>query len=308
MSQCQDDHLANFHLGELAVQTQAGVQTEAQQLKKMIRPSLTPAAQKFLGEQAFAVTGSVDAQGRIWTSLLLGQPGFIQVRNPATVAVTPLPIPSDPFYANIGSHAAIGILVIDLTNRRRLRINGQAHRQHDGKIIVKIKETFFNCPKYIQVRHLETDVEKIAAVPKISTRKALLKRNQDWITQADTFFLASYHPKRGADASHRGGFPGFVRVVSAEKLIFPDYAGNNLFQTSGNLRLNPQAGLLFLDFLTGSTLQLVGKAQVIWDIRRVKTIPGAERLVEFDIERVLETQQAVAWRWRFGEYSPANPG
>jgi hypothetical protein len=98
-----------------------------------------------------------------------------------------------------------------------------------------------------------------------------------------------------------------VQVVSDNQLVFPDYAGNNMFQTFGNLRLNSQAGLLLVDFLTGSTLQLVGKAKVIWDPERVQRVAGAKRLVEFDIEEVLETRHAVSWRWRFGEYSLVNP-
>lgn len=132
--------------------------------------------------------------------------------------------------------------------------------------------------------------------------------NQLWITQADTFFIASFHPESGADASHRGGFPGFVQVVNSNKLVFPDYSGNNMFQTFGNLIVNPNAGLLFIDFEQGHTLQLIGKAKVIWDVDRLSEFAGAQRLVEFDIDQVLESRNATSRRWRFGEYSPVNPG
>ncbi|NEO48940.1 MAG: pyridoxamine 5-phosphate oxidase, partial [Moorea sp. SIO4A3] len=115
------------------------------------------------------------------------------------------------------------------------------------------------------------------------------------------------NPETGADASHRGGYPGFIQVISDNQLVFPDYAGNNMFQTLGNLTVNPHAGLLFIDFERGNTLQLTGIAEVIWDQSRFTTVPGAQRLVEFHIDQVLDTTNASPIRWRFGEYSPANP-
>lgn len=124
---------------------------------------------------------------------------------------------------------------------------------------------------------------------------------------ADTFFIASFHPETGADASHRGGHPGFIRVVNAGKILFPDYSGNNMFNTLGNITANPNAGLLFIDFENGSTLQVNGQASVIWDQDRVEEFAGAERLVEFKIRQVIEIANAVPLRWKFSGYSPFNP-
>ena len=109
------------------------------------------------------------------------------------------------------------------------------------------------------------------------------------------------------DVSHRGGNPSFVRVLDASTLAWPDYRGNNMFQTLGNLELNPHAGLLFIDFETGSTLQLTGKCEVIWDAERAAEFPGAQRVMEFRIEEVLETASATGLRWRLLDYSPFNP-
>ena len=71
------------------------------------------------------------------------------------------------------------------------------------------------------------------------------------------------HPTRGADASHRGGASGFVRVDGAD-LWWPDYAGNNMFTSMGNIAANPDAALLFVDFATGATLHLSGTATLEW--------------------------------------------
>ena len=81
--------------------------------------------------------------------------------------------------------------------------------------------------------------------------------------RAGTFFIGTAHPGRGADCSHRGGPPGFVREDDGE-LRFPDYHGNNMFNTLGNLAVDPAAALLFPDFATGRTVQLSGTAAVEW--------------------------------------------
>jgi len=130
---------------------------------------------------------------------------------------------------------------------------------------------------------------------------------QEAIARSDTFFLATAHPVAGADASHRGGMPGFVRVLGPTQLVWPDYSGNSMFQSLGNLAVNPRAGILFMDFAAGSTLQLTGEARVIWDAERIAAFPGAQRLVEFAVANAVETSSAFDIRWRLLEYSPVNP-
>jgi hypothetical protein len=88
-------------------------------------------------------------------------------------------------------------------------------------------------------------------------------------------------------------------------LAFPDYSGNNMFNTLGNIAANPNIGLLFLNFERGDTLQLSGEARLIWDPTRVAEFAGARRVVEFRIEEIVEN--TVPLRWRFAAYSPFNP-
>jgi predicted pyridoxine 5'-phosphate oxidase superfamily flavin-nucleotide-binding protein len=85
-----------------------------------------------------------------------------------------------------------------------------------------------------------------------ATRTESNGKQQRLIREADTFFIASSHRDGGADASHRGGNPGFVHVLNETKLIWPDYSGNGMFQTLGNLAIDPRAGLLFMDFESGA--------------------------------------------------------
>lgn len=117
------------------------------------------------------------------------------------------------------------------------------------------------------------------------------------------FFVASGYrgqgetPTFGMDASHRGGDSGFVRTLDEGSLRFPDYAGNNHFNTVGNLVLDPRVGLLFVDFETGSLLQLTGKASIDWDPADLDSNAGARRLITVNIHEVVEIQSAVALRW-----------
>lgn len=305
--QIQSPITSPYHPGELVVQARAGVLEEAMRLGKGIHLTISPAAQDFLQYQQMVVVATVEASGRVWASLLTGKPGFMQVVEEQIVRLNAAPVSGDPLSENLLMADEIGILVIDLANRRRLRLNGKAELLPNGGIYVHTRQVYFNCPKYIQARHLDADVTKLNAAHKIRRAKTLTCSQQHWIAQTDTFFIASFHPESGADASHRGGYPGFVRLLNASKLVFPDYSGNNMFNTLGNISMNPHVGLLFIDFESGSTLQLTGKASVIWDAERVAQFSGAERLVEFQLNQALEITDATPLRWRFVEYSPFNP-
>ncbi len=295
-----------YHAGELAVQAMAGVQAQADRLVKLINSSIPPAVQDFLSSQRLAIASTVGTGDQVWASLLTGESGFVQAISEQTVQINATSVQVDPHRENLLQQNDIGILVIDLASRRRVRINGKAEINPDGSIYVHTKQVYFNCPKYIQLRQLNTDT-KVQTLPSIEHTKILTSQQQQWIAHTDTFFIASYHPEGGADASHRGGYPGFIHVENDTDLIFPDYAGNNMFNTLGNISVNPHIGLLFIDFERGSTLQLTGRANIIWNAERVAEIVGAERLVAFQIEQVLFITDASPLRWRFGEYSPNNP-
>jgi predicted pyridoxine 5'-phosphate oxidase superfamily flavin-nucleotide-binding protein len=180
-----------------------------------------------------------------------------------------------------------------------------AHLWGEG-LDITADQFFPNCTKYIQ-RRVPT-VSDTNPVSRRSSRSGDLNQDQqNWINQADTFFLATYHPEGGADASHRGGMPGFITAVNSRELEWPDYSGNNMFLSLGNLAINPKAGLLFVDFEGGRTLQLTGRAEVIWEKERVQRFPGAKRVLRFQVDEVIATDGAFVQRWRLIEYSPANP-
>jgi predicted pyridoxine 5'-phosphate oxidase superfamily flavin-nucleotide-binding protein len=299
---------SKFHAGELEVQARAGVRDTARRVAGVIRSTIPPTAQEFLRSQQMVVMSTVDSHGRVWASILTGKPGFIQAVDERTLRIDAEPVSGEPLSENLKTGDEIGVLVIELSTRRRMKVKGKAELLQKRGIYVHAERVYALCPKYIQARVVVADPAESRVGHRIQRLENLSEKQRNWIAKADTFFIASFHPETGADASHRGGYPGFVTVLNENKLVFPDYSGNNMFNTLGNISANPNAGLLFIDFERGNTLQFTGKAQVIWDNDRVAEFAGAERLVEFDVERVIEIAGAIPLRWEFLGYSPFNPG
>lgn len=291
-----------YHAGEQWVQQQVGVREEADSLARIITPTLNQKAQKFLQNQYFAIAASIDSQGWVWASLLLGKPGFIQVGSDRCVQIPISSVRGELLPQNLESCSDLGILVIDFATRKRLRLNGTAKisPQH---IELTTEQVYFNCPKYIQKRYLATEIAIPSKPLSVQEWKVLPSKWETKIAQADTFFIASWYPEAGADASHRGGNPGFIQFSSERELIFSDYVGNNMFNTLGNLVAYPKAGLLFLDFAGEEILQIIGKAEIVWDSPNRES----QRLIKFKIHGVREISNAHPLRWQFVEYSPFNP-
>jgi hypothetical protein len=282
-----------FHSGEREVQRRAGVADEARAVGRGVGRAVTPPVERFLARQRLAVAASLDAEGRVWASLLGGPVGFVSAADPSRLRIATSPIPGDPLTGNLAARPELGLLVIDPQTRQRMRFNGRARLSADG-LSVDLQQVYGNCPRYIQLREAETDGVAAPEAPRVTSR--LDARARATIGNADTLFIASFHPDGGADASHRGGFPGFVRVVGDDRLAFPDYSGNNMFNTLGNLVGYPRAGLLFVDFATGDVLQVTARAKVEPDFE-----------IRLDVDEVRETRAASPLRFRLVEYSPAIP-
>jgi uncharacterized protein len=299
---------AKYHQGEIEVQERAGVRPMAERIGNSIHPTIPPGGRGFFEEQTIVVVGYVGADGRVWASLLAGGPGFVRALDERTVRIGAEPLPCDPLAGALqGTSTKVGVLAIDLATRRRLRLNGEAERHPDG-IYMRTRQVYANCPKYIQTREPETSgVEPGLRDGYARRSRGLTDEQRRLISDADTFFIASAHAEGGADASHRGGNPGFVRFLGENTLEFPDYSGNTMFNTLGNIAVNPNARLLFLDFEHGGTRQLTGEARIVWDAGRAARFAGAERVVEFRVEEAVEARGAVSLHWRFEDYSPFNP-
>lgn len=274
-----------FHEGELAVQERAGVRAQAARLGSAMlgAPDLNGGMSHFLAERDFAVLSARDSDGRLWTSPLFSSPGFLEAHD-RLLRVRATPGLDDPLHA-IAEGEPIGLVAIEFATRRRLRVNGTVAEVGANGLTVSVEQAFGNCPKYIQARHLTH--QDHAATSGARRSNALGEEDVALIAGADTFFLGTTHPDRGIDASHRGGTPGFVRV-EGNRLWWPDYMGNNMFNSLGNLAVDTHAALLFVDFDTGASLQLSGTASVEWLAPGVSGDDGGTgRRVGFDVESVV---------------------
>ncbi|OUC91871.1 pyridoxamine 5'-phosphate oxidase family protein [Streptomyces swartbergensis] len=254
---------AEFHEGELAVQRHAGVARDAARLSGMLAPAqLRGGVMRFLAERTFAAITARDATGVLWISPLTGPPGFLRVTSPTALDVRTLPAEGDPLH-QLATDQPVGLIVIEFAARRRLRINGTLSRTGSGGLHIDVEQAYGNCPQYIQRRHLEPAPVAPSGAEPVRHGITLTQDDIDLIRRSDTFLIGTTHPARGNDASHRGGPPGFVRAEDG-RLWWPDYWGNNMFNTLGNLEANPAAALLFCDFTTGRTLHLSGRAALEW--------------------------------------------
>src|SRR6201991_5317650 len=85
-----------------------------------------------------------------------------------------------------------------------------------------------------------------------------------FIERMDMFFLATADAEGRPNCSYKGGDPGFVRVLDEHTVAFPSYDGNGMFVSAGNLLVNPEVGMLFVDFTAKrpSRLRLNGVASI----------------------------------------------
>jgi predicted pyridoxine 5'-phosphate oxidase superfamily flavin-nucleotide-binding protein len=108
-----------------------------------------------------------------------------------------------------------------------------------------------------------------------------------FIESVPFFFLATADSEGRPDCSFKGGPPGFVKVVAPDQLVFPDYDGNGMFRSLGNLSLNPHVGLLFLRVgEKRGRLRVNGHAALLLDDTAMASIPGAQALVRVTAEHI----------------------
>ncbi|MFC7645155.1 pyridoxamine 5'-phosphate oxidase family protein [Streptosporangium lutulentum] len=261
-----------------------------------------PAAAEFLTRQRMLVIGASGRDGRLWATALTGAAGFTRATGERTIVIDALPGEHDPLAGLAeNAEAEIGMLAIEPRTRRRMRVNGRAVR--DGaRLVVHTEQTYANCPKYIQARDITE--ERGAWRRRLLLREAPHRRAPG-VDRERRHVLRRHpgsRPRRRPVASGRrpGVRPGRRRAP----LVWPDYVGNSMYMTLGNLELDESCGLLFLDWDSGDALHLTGRAHVDWDPGEV---PGAQRLVEFELDLAVLVRGASPLRWRFEDYSRFNP-
>jgi predicted pyridoxine 5'-phosphate oxidase superfamily flavin-nucleotide-binding protein len=128
-----------------------------------------------------------------------------------------------------------------------------------------------------------------------------------FIESAPMFFLATADAQGQPDCSYKGGLPGFVRVVAPDTLAFPDYDGNGMFRSLGNVLTNPAVGMLFIDFASPKRLRVNGHATVSAEDALLAEFEGAQRIVRVHATRIFPNCPRYIHRMQLVEPSTYAP-
>jgi len=310
-----------FHRGEQILQQRLGVRERMERFgRKVIRDHMPDQHQEFYRQLPFVLVGHADQHGWPWASILFNPAGFISSADAYSMNINAAPVAGDPLADALHSGTRLGLLGIELPTRRRNRLAAHITNVSAAGIELRVDQAFGNCPQYIQTRELVPLATKDMPAPQVDQITELTPEIRALIEASDTFFVASANSSDknfdnntdkntgnklasdGADVSHRGGKPGFIRV-DGNSLTIPDYLGNNHFNTLGNFHENPKAGLLFVDFENGHLLTLTGRVEVLWDSEETQHFTGAERLWTFHLDHGRYQKHVLPLRWQLNEYS-----
>lgn len=276
--------------------------------------------------------GTIDEQGRPWSTVWGGNTPFAQPLGGNMVGVkTIIDTKFDPVAEILfkGSDSAgkvelsgddmrmVSGLTIDLETRTRVKLFGKMMAgllapdqgpAGEATLVVKIEESLGNCPKYLNKKQIKS----VQPDPKLLSESIQLDdRARTAVEKADLFFISSSHGSKAMDTNHRGGPAGFIRIVSNEAsgavITWPEYSGNRLYQTLGNLQTTPRAGLAIPNFETGDVLYVTGTTEILVGQDAAALLPRSNLAVKLNITAARLVGSGLPFRGASGEPSPYNP-
>lgn len=307
-----------FNSAEVAIHKRLGIAEQLHhQVSGFIRAEMPDQHRYFYESLPMAIIGLTDMNGDVWATPVFGQPGFVRTPNSKQLLIETKLLLAGSVDLDIRAGAKIGMLGIELSTRRRNRVNGViSHSEQldsDTRALTfDVDQSYGNCPQYIQKRefNLNSDALEKQTVKSFEVQTSLSSQAIVRICEADTFFIASRSrqftedPRSGIDASHRGGKPGFIKVEN-NRLLFPDFSGNRFFNTIGNIEDDGRVGLYIPDLDTGSGLFISGTAKVIWEHELLSEYHGAQRFIEIECEQVIEANNIIPFNGHLVERSPS---
>ncbi|KAJ3810132.1 hypothetical protein F5876DRAFT_77088 [Lentinula aff. lateritia] len=307
--------LNGWHIGELSIRQKMKF-SEDPSLDGMytwISEELDPGHAQFHSECHFLPATTVDSDGRPWSSILAPGEGR----------------PGNSFIRYIGGSRLR--LESVFTSRRGGGIRSQDlfhehERSGDNRVVleVTINETIGNCPKYINLRHLSPHPN---THPKVMTERLHLQKDDrlpaeliDFILASDTVFLGTTYVALEKDAalfpSHlgmnqRGGRKGFIRVSLRDQrtLVLPDFSGNRILTSLGNIEASSLASFTFVDFESGAILYLTGEAKnlVGEDAQRIMPLHTQMALTTLFVTGYIFVLDALPVRQTVGTHAEQSP-
>lgn len=141
----------------------------------------------------------------------------------------------------------------------------------------------------------------------VTVRSAFTAEDRAFISSRPMMFVATADAQGHPDCSYKGGLPGFVRVIDERTLAFPDYDGNGMYRSWGNVLVNPAIGLLFLDFESPKRLRVNGSATISADDPLRQEFPGAVFIVRVTAEKIFPNCPRYLHKMQLLEYSAYAP-
>lgn len=142
---------------------------------------------------------------------------------------------------------------------------------------------------------------------KVTLRSAFTAEDRAFISSRPMMFVATADSSGNPDCSYKGGLPGFVRVVDDRTLAFPDYDGNGMYRSLGNVLVNPAVGLLFLDFESPRRLRVNGMAEISASDPLLVEFPGAVFIVRVTASKIFPNCPRYVHKMQLVEYSAYAP-
>lgn len=296
--------------------------------------------------------GALDSQGRPWATVWGGETGFSRPMGDSGVLSANSLVDGryDPVLKALLGSSDGGVgnredeyqitrdeleggrgklmagLSIDLATRDRVKLAGklvagrvnpmkggiEMGQGEDAVVRVQmamlVEESLGNCPKYLNKKSIRPHVPSPRL---ISDNLPLPNQAQELLNKADLCFLSSTNGE-GMDVNHRGGPPGFVRVISNNtkdgvSICYPEYSGNRLYQTLGNMHICPLVGMVVPDFETGDVLYLTGETKILVGADAARMLPHTKLAVRIRVTAARFVQNGLPFRGDVVDYSPYNP-
>lgn len=164
-----------------------------------------------------------------------------------------------------------------------------------------------NCPKYLNKKEIVPIVPEPALV---SSKVPLPVEAINLLARADVLFISSSHGDLTMGTNNRGGSAGFCRVIKNDHtgtiLVYPEYSGNRLYQTLGNLQATPKAGIVVPDFDSGDVLHMTGTTEVLIGKAAADLLPRSNLVVKIQIEAARFIHNGLG-QWFSGMFFPLLP-
>ena len=333
-----------WHPGERAVHSLLKVRTSAR--GNPTSPGMPYSYGIRVASSPLLAVGTLDESGRPWTALWFGERGFARPVAQGVLGVQSVVAfaadgkgegkGGDPVIEALGLLAAPGggegemvkpeggkkmsALSIDLESRDRVKLVGKmvvgalAGGEEEGvkevQVAMAVEGSLGNCPKYLNTKVLSGRIPTPRVVERVEGAGWLGEDALRVVDRADMFFLSSVGGG-SMDTNHRGGPRGFVRVLRNDEggtvLVYPEYSGNQLYQTLGNLQADARVGVVIPDYETSDVLYLTGETELLVGEKAAAVMPHAKLAVKITVAEARFVKDGLAFRGEPGEPSPYNP-